>query len=131
MKKPIFRTFYKVVDGSQPGKYFSVTVERSQKHAIQYFIGKWAKPKIAGSRIFVFDSLEDARRFRTNAASKIFACETRGTPTRPKYMSFDWDSIKSVRSFWKSKDRRNHPAKDEVPEGTIYVDAVKLLHEEV
>lgn len=50
-------------------------------HAAGYKIGEWATPPIEGSKLFVFDSLGAAARFRL-PNEKIFECEVEN-PIKP------------------------------------------------
>ena len=119
---------YKVVEQStsDPAAFRSV-MPRCRPWRLDYRIGEWAEPDVPGTKLFAFRSLSAARRFCQTVPYRgaIFECEVRGDPKRPRRIV---DPLAAkMRSFWKHiidgfvPDGCSNP-----PQGTVWVDAVKL-----
>lgn len=134
MKKQINkRKVYKVVDVANSGIMYSVSVPRSAAHCLRYSIGQWIKPKIEGSKIFVFDTLAHAKDF-AGVGHSVFECEYTGKAIRPNYMCYDFEYMRKVSQFWQAYHggeeciRSNNVSNTNMlPDGTLYVDAIRLV----
>ena len=105
---------YKIVYNKN-GRHFSAITEG--EYRLEYKVGETTIPKIG--KIFVFNTIEDAKNFGFCNSSKLFTCEVTN-PIRALYRSWSLD----FPSFW---NLNKHTV--EVPLGTYYVDSCKLLKE--
>lgn len=97
--------YYKIVR-VRNGKLYSYNYPAEDKHlnsgvCIEYKVGEWTKPKIEGTRLFVFNTLKEAQaEFNKNCACwsdySIYECECKGhiECSGVKYNIF-------FRDFWK------------------------------
>lgn len=101
----------------EKGRFFSFSA--ADDLALEYKVNEWTTPKIG--KIFIFDSIESARRFcRSVTSPRFFRCEAENvTPAQSIYANFKYASM-----FWNSG---SWPCKP--PIGTLYADRVKLLEE--
>jgi hypothetical protein len=92
--------------------------------SLYYELNEYTYPVIPRSKLFVFDTLENARK--SYLGDKIFECEVLGTPESPEYIA----DIYQVRNFWRTYIDKESPlymAMCELPpKGTLLVDAVKI-----
>jgi hypothetical protein len=102
---------------------------------LQYLIGIMVTPIYKGSKCFVFETFEQAKRFAAGRNEyRIFTCEVLGRPTKPKVVPKSiwdipkyWDTITKAK---KSKKKVKFDIKVIKPvEGTVFVDGVRLLHD--
>lgn len=98
--------------------------------AIEYKIGKFVKPTLPNSKLFVFNSLQKAKRFCSSLCDEcIYKCEVKN-PSIPKYMC---RTIEHIQEFW--IQRKNHKKISKIAgtilSGTIFCDEVKLLEKVV
>lgn len=116
------KTYYKVVQYTP----LHLTSARAGDFGIglNYIPNEWTSPRIPNSKIFVFDNLEDAERFK-NEDEQIWECEVRN-PRKAKYYS----NIPHLDSFWSYSPSKRvaiyKKTDSKVPDGTIFADAVKL-----
>lgn len=96
--------WYKVVDTGPQG-YTSVCQNPAfpESYRVVYKINKWVKPRIKGTRLFVFSSLEDAKHFASlslfdDPLIKIFECDVKD-PEREMYIS----QISKIENYWQNK----------------------------
>jgi hypothetical protein len=123
-------TFFKVVYAVGSHHYSAnscLTPEKRKECAdscLVYKIGKVTTPKIKGSKLFAFKTLEAARSFISGGGSeyKIFKCV--GTnPTNKKRMPVsEAEYIDTMRAFWSRKLKGSLP----VPRGTVFCDTIEL-----
>jgi len=93
---------------------------------IKYNLNEWTKPTIG--KLFVFDSLQDARNFPYG--TYIFECEIQGTPIRPKKIVHS-HYTGGIKQFWNLRQKKKSLKSLEhklinAPKGTVLVDAVKI-----
>lgn len=109
--------------------YKVVRIERDSllsvnlKLPIHYRIGKWTQPKLKGSKLFVFATLENAKRFVNSYVYEmhIYKCEAIGV-SKPKYCA---QLFHDVKKFWiESLNKRELMI---VPHGTRWATKIKLL----
>jgi hypothetical protein len=81
------KKYYKVVRVGQYGNLYSYNSVPGQNYesfnCIEYKVGEWTKPKIEGTRLFVFNTLKEAQaQFNKNWACwdyySIYECECKG-----------------------------------------------------
>src|SRR5438105_1034872 len=60
------RIFYKVIKKGKNGQKLSL---HNKDFPVRYKVGKWTKPDLTNSKLFVFDNIRDARH-HVNAANK-------------------------------------------------------------
>lgn len=100
--------------------------------SVEYSLESWAKPRYENSKLFVFDTKENALAFisshfdnedLTRRRVKLFMCETEGL-TKAGRIS---DTRYAIPEFWEGticyEDTKA------APEGTLFADRVKLLEE--
>lgn len=105
-------------------KYVSFD-KREALFCLRYRIGKATKPKIPGSRLYVFDTLSDAKEFARKWFKDYVILECVGTNPQPikNYVINDNDII----NFWKAKRNRKPTSKFarlNIPPGTLLVNTV-------
>ena len=87
-----------------------------------YVIGKTTYPMIPGSKIYLYKTLKDAKKFAESPFDKdkdyyILKGIAKGNTLKGNTMIFDCRNEKIVTLFW--KDPVNFIAADQTPEGTI------------
>lgn len=116
--------FYKVVKSINRGLMSARSVSfedyPNPKHIIHYRTQRWVKPKIPKSKIFVFDSLENARSFK-DYNEHIYECEVRNPIKCSKIANL----LHDIYSFWIWT--WTSVSTSEPPKGTYICDAVKLI----
>ena len=118
--------FYKVVNKGMT----SYIVENHEDISVKYILNKWVKPKLEGSKLFVFRGLQAARDFgffigTTVQNARIYQCEVKN-PEKCKIKIIDFFFMgPNIKDFWESDKRRNHCI--DAPQGSYLVDAVKLI----
>lgn len=104
-------------------KVVSKDLMSARCNPIQYTIGQWTYPQIPNSRLFVFESLDDAKSFR-GYGERIFMCETRNVKPQNSII----ESGKEFKEFWTNKPLICS-RKGFAPQGSYSSEAVKLLYE--
>ena len=115
--------YYKVVHSyaRRTGFHSAVAFGRWR---LGYVVGEWTRPKAAGSKLFVFESEPAARAFAVREGRPaIFTCEVEGVPIRP--INMGW--LNELGRFWRAYCYGRDYIGDRVPQGTLWVDAVKLI----
>lgn len=121
------KIYYKVVQRNLQSCSLSAYFPSSFR--VTYKIGQFVRPNVSKTKLFIFENLEDAEKFRNNECCgsiwDIYSCEVKN-PSKPKYIAW----ISNIAEFWKIKF--NHKKiSDEVGKepitGTVFCDAVKLL----
>lgn len=91
---------------------------------VTYIPNKFVKPNVKNTKLYVFNTLEDAQQFCKYSSAQIWECEVKN-PAACKILSY----LSSVGGFWTRKN--NHKSTSEYakdcPQGTRTCDAVKLL----
>ena len=113
---------YKVIYGGR-GHLESYII--NGEYVVKYEIGKKAYPAIG--KLFVFDTLENAREF---AGHGIFKCRFKKSKYQRKYIPTDRRSG-AIELFWRNNIRslRSQLFFIHPPEGTIFADWVELIEE--
>lgn len=115
--------FYKVVRKRDKTNKDLTSVIRNN-FSIKYKTQRWRKPRLQGSKIFVFDSLANAKYFvsRSNGFKlAIYECEVQN-PVKATGYAFCADD-NAILNFWNGTDQDNF----QLPIGTYFVDKVKLI----
>lgn len=100
---------------------------------LEYTIGRWTTPIIAGSNIMVFRSLDKAQRFASRYYKKyIFECEVRNPSKTGIFFWLNDDVIHKLALVAKLKRLKKAYRKyitdiDHIPDGTIFCSAVKPI----
>ena len=137
------KLYYKCVnDGSQENLQDMSSVcqntEMPESIRVIYKVGEFVKPNLENSKLFVFEDLEDARKFLNRGylwGTKIYSCRVKN-PTIP-----EWENqvkISEIIEFWKNVDRLSKLKCNEtgfeqffgaamVSSGTIICDEVQLI----
>jgi len=94
---------------------------------VEYKISEWVKPKIENSRLFVFGTLADAKRFKNSCflddVIEIFECEVRNPRKVAKICTcpnHDWQ-------FWVNRSLLPKDMIGKAPLGSIVCSEVKLI----
>ena len=76
----------------------------------QYRVGEWVEPQFKGSKLFVFDDLEAAKRFVWHWSSeKIYECEVEGVyKGKLKFLLAAGESLRSLWSKVRNKGKVSH-----------------------
>jgi hypothetical protein len=101
--------------------------------SVKYRLGKWVRPTIPGSRLFVFQTLVCAVAFERSLCHRtsVFECEA-CDPQPLRVCARDWDSPNVVVAFWKDPDSvlktddLTNLAHRRPPPGTMGARAIKL-----
>lgn len=120
--------YYKVLSAKNR-KLYSHLTKITNPYGIRYQIGKWAKPKLKGSKLFVFDSLKAIEEWYPviNRVPwfRIYKCEVKNPTACPKRISYCCP--RDIYSWWfYSPKDRCHTFTMNAPKGTIWCDAVKI-----
>lgn len=128
--------FYKVVKSINRGLvsariFNGVThydTPEEKKYCINYRTQRWVKPKLPNSKLFVFDSLENAKKFTQDrwedsprVKEYIYECEVKN-PTVANRIC-DFYGLGSFVKYWKGALICGTSS---APKGTYFADAVKL-----
>jgi len=123
------KIYYKVVNNSLRS---AISWKLPSTFVVQYEIGKWIYPNIPKTKLMVFEKLEQARKFSA-FNSIIFTCLVKN----PSHKSIFVPRIQRyfINEFlqeWKKLRKKQLQHKKFfnqkwIPEGTIFVSAVKLL----
>ncbi len=135
------RVYYKVVRlQGYPAKYISAAGAPPTFLNVEYKVGEVAVPKLAGSKLFVFGSLDAARLFKSSemlSPCKIFECEVTN-PHRTKLLGKPCEADDFWAEYFKVKGKRKKLqhilaqfTRASIPRDSYSVDSVKLLKEVV
>ena len=117
------KVYYKVVS-----TYHNLSI-LCWKYRIHYIVGQWVYPNLRGTKIFVFDNLEEAKKF----AGNIYECEVINPTPGHKYNLFaygcgiNYDRIEQMLKLKLAKKKFTHLKMGFIPKGTVMCDAVKLI----
>lgn len=105
------------------------TFYKSLGMSIKYNIGEWTHPIIKKTKLFVFNNLEDAKNLikREKYGYSIYECEV----INPKeYGPVNIGNTEDLLKAIKQKKKYRHLInRCDLPNGTIFCDAVKLIRE--
>jgi hypothetical protein len=96
--------------------------------ALKYHPGKWRKPLIPNSKLYVFESLDAAKRFAERRASsnrcQIWSCKIKPSNECPSKADCPF-TANEIKRFWANP--RTSATADIAPAGTVFADAVMIL----
>lgn len=119
------KTYYKVISVGRKSFMWDYLDVRC---TVTYPIRKWAKPRIKNSSLMVFASKKHATEFwGGNELYDIVPCYIKKSKTRRSFILPVAYSLRSFRRFWKGENTPNCFDKKEIPEGTVFADAVYCL----
>jgi hypothetical protein len=122
--------YYKLVicKGCREPRYSLTEYDKSL--SLQYSPGEWVEPKISGSLIFVFDTLENAyeyykslprRPIINSLYAEIWECECLNPiPFQPLTYLYD------IPFFWNSDEKTRGKYKREKIKGSVGAEAIKI-----
>lgn len=122
------KTYYKVVTEKNLSFY-------AGQYTIEYKVGKWVKPKLSGSRLFIFDNKKHACEC-ADYYNKVYECEARGVISFNRIMLpkdlYDEYYENMILTRWKIFNRliRQHKRASmpgNFPNGTMFAKEVKLI----
>lgn len=123
------QVFYKVVKRrSKNCRDLTSCVLGAVGYGLKYKTQRWRKPALKNSKIFVFDTLDNAKNFLNKnwytdkEKICIYECEVRNPEKAKKYAFYPMDH--DIEHFWKNVFYDVHI--DEPPTGTYFADAIKL-----
>lgn len=97
--------YYKCVSESIDG-LFSLCAS-GENWVVQYKVGEFVKPKVANSKLMVFDDIVEARNFG-QWCGHVYSCEVIN-PTKPDYLCY---SLFDLEKFWEriyyKEDKHEH-----------------------
>ncbi len=85
-------TYYKVVNNFKSGLRSACT---GPKYSVQYIPNEWTSPILKGSKLYVFENLQDANTFADNDSLEIWECEVENP------LPFRACVFSDVGQFWK------------------------------
>jgi hypothetical protein len=118
--------FYKVVRRRDKTNK-DLTSVTTNGFSIKYKTQRWRKPRLQGSKIFVFDSLNNARCFIAKNSGfnlVIYECEVQN-PVKAQCYAYIADD-NSILYFWR-RGLEEDKSDFQLPVGTYFVDKVKLI----
>lgn len=125
------KIYYKVVDNNHES---AVAEEYNMpgNFIVKYTVGKWVKPRVKGTKLFVFDDLTAAKSFLQNRwhGGFVYKCKIKN-PIKPKYIA----ELANIENFWKFKFLhkcipsfiRRFIAKERNISHTVWAEEVKLI----
>lgn len=122
---PKTRIVYKVVNASptfDPDTFFSWSPPVLTL-GLKYRLGKVTKPKLKGSKIFVFKSFKNAEKL-SRGTDPIFKCEATGVTKIIKLIPSPFSYIQTFKKFWKKGTCETLMTP---PSGTCFCDSVKPI----
>ena len=121
-----------VVEGDSRGGFCSALTDASSLRVF-YHMGEWAIPRLEGSYLYAFVSLNDARQFIREVIFGIHAvilvCEAETVELTPYIYDLPW-RVQEIVEWWKEKMLTTHPYAWEhgsrlAPDGTVWCTKVR------
>jgi len=121
---------YKIVASTGiPNIYHSFSVAYRMPWDVIYKIGQTSRPKLEGSALMAFGTLDQAMRFagaRYRLGNVvILRCEAKRSRKRRGYL-LNWQMLDKLKDFWKYRHIRDNNWIF-VPEGTVFCDEITPL----
>jgi hypothetical protein len=128
----VSKKYYKVVSKTLK----SVVIEKEKvkldgkdyRLRVQYKIGEFVSANVSGTKLMVFDTLENAVKFNRN--NRIFLVEVEGIASKGIclcYITCFLPEILKIKN--RKKGYLNHWTNALPPEGTLFAEKVKLIEE--
>jgi hypothetical protein len=124
MKK---RLYYKVLNNGKKAPVMSSACQNSGMSSairVTYKVGKYVKPNLADSKLFVFESEEEAIRFIRHdllSDTSVWSCYAKNPVKATGYRGI----LSLIVAFWAGD--KDAQLGSEFPVGTIWADEVKVL----
>jgi hypothetical protein len=113
--------YYKIVQADTLESYC-----KNNDFKIKYKVNEWVAPVLAGSKIFIFDTLADAQRFlyadAGDAKYSVYSCEALNVEPAKNMTRVYFNLV----DFW-NNNGEDCLVIDSPPLGTLYADKIKLL----
>lgn len=127
----IKKFYYKVVNSD------NVSIAAHPDTCIEYILNEWVSPKLTGSKLLVFETLEHAKSYANIIIDRIYRCIVTN-PTKPKFNrgsiwstnTLYWEIINKARKHKKNIQtalNNNSLRTYEWPSGTVLCNKVKLI----
>lgn len=113
--------YYKVVN-TNGGQLRSIL---EHDFTVEYVVNEWVYPTLENSKLFVFESLERALKFKRDSEysyEEVFECEVVNPAELPYISMF----VSKINAFW-NPSILDWCEQGNAPVGTFGVDAVKLI----
>jgi len=117
--------YYKIVTKGTLTSYIT-----DHEFFLQYIVGEWVYPKLLKSKIFIFDTFENAKAFAykeykdvANQTLSIYSCEALDVESGKYMLSVDF--LEDLYVFWTGEYLYGY--KDIPPNGTLFCGSVKLI----
>jgi hypothetical protein len=116
--------YYKVV-----GPFLQSAADISSKFKVRYIEGKFVKPSIPNTKLFVFTNLSRAVEFQGLYAQRlVYECEVQN-PSTMKYMIRFNIGFSTMLMFWKNRKNKKSTrlqGRKTITSDTVLCDAIKL-----
>lgn len=124
--------YYKVVNSNLSSAFISSGMVLNSIHfTVLYKINEWVEPTIKGSKLMVFDSLEEAENFLNifGWGDVIYKCEAKNPNKTGLFIKgnmYIYNDLLKILDLKRKKKKFSHLLDEPIP-GTIFCDAVKLV----
>lgn len=106
------------------------------KHELTYTPGRWTRPKLKNSKLFIFVNKDEALSFAMwFDLTVVRSCEAMGVG-KPRRVGIPFGNLDFLFGrFWAGRQRATHQGilydllANNIPMGTLWADAVKILPE--
>jgi hypothetical protein len=125
------KTYYKAVSIDHGDGFCHSVVGYGDMNLI-YEIGKWTEPKIKGTSIMVFDSLDHAKKCIIKHSwwgCPIFTCEVQNPSRKGIFFYRTVGKLIEAAKMKRARKKYTHfmTKEDVPPTGTVFCSAVKLI----
>jgi hypothetical protein len=117
--------YYKVVRGECNKLYSFLPKEILPDGIIEYELNEFVTPKIPGSKLFVFGSLEAAYMFFIGSEYRIYEVECENPVPIDSIVDLSYINIESIKHFWRGCTEFTKNS----PDNSYACDSVKLIRE--
>ena len=117
------KKYYKVVNNVN----MSVMAYKNAELCVFYKEMEWAYPRVNGTKLMVFDSLERAKHYD----GRIYECEVKNPQRRGFFVNGTWNTTYLHDCFIEALDKKTKKKKyltgeEIIPHGTVFCDAVMI-----
>jgi len=122
--------YYKVLNSDLSSAYISNLYFNTEDIVVKYKINQFVYPNILGSKLMVFSDLSSARLFRCSWGIKIFKCEILNPSEDGIFVETGKgmkEDLLDVLRLKKQKKRFTYLLSRNIPNNTVFCDAVKLI----
>ncbi len=111
----------------------SYVISSRNSFCVQYKLDKWIYPSVSGTKLFVFETLEDAKNFTRHGYSfAIFECNVINPQNKysifhcSKYNFVNLTIVEGMLRLRKQRKKFTHLQIGDMPKNTVVCDAIKL-----